>query len=75
MKLRLEMDGLRVETFETTAAAERGRGGTVRGNDASHPYQCATGDPSCPDTACQETCGLSCGGSCIATFGDCCPDS
>jgi hypothetical protein len=47
-KLSLQMDELRVETFETEAAARDARG-TVRGN---------LDTASCPGVSCAPTCGI-----------------
>ncbi len=80
-KLRLEIDALNVESFET----DRGRGpkpGTVRGNIYSG-YEIET--PCCPtgglqytcagQNTCANTCAASCNGSCNDwTCGTCiCP--
>lgn len=73
MKLRLELDCLRVETFETVAGAD-GERGTVRAHDTHPGGQCATGHDTCY-YSCEETCPLSCNPSCIATDAFCCPDS
>ncbi len=84
-KLTLDMDALRVESFD--AGAGDGRG-TVRGNveDAaqvavpvSDPWTCA-GDPlscggSCDATcsrSCQATCDRSCNGTCAGGSCDTC---
>jgi hypothetical protein len=69
-KVGLEIDALRVETFET-ARAPAARG-TVRAHDSAEPSgtggfpsddPCATCADSCWG-ACVETQALSCGGSC-----------
>ena len=74
MKLRLNIDELRVETFTTDEATD-GRG-TVRGHEGSQPHNCFSGEWSCiPEASCGETCPLSCNPSCLATVGVCCPDS
>jgi hypothetical protein len=73
MKLKLELDDVRVDTFET-AADDGGERGTVRGHDTQPGGQCATGHPTC-HASCEETCPLSCNPSCIATDAFCCPDS
>jgi hypothetical protein len=71
MKLRLKVDELRVETFETTRATAKARG-TVRALQATPPDNCFSGVWSCiPDASCGETCGMSCNGSCVNTY-DCC---
>lgn len=64
-KLKLEVDALRVETFET-AAAEQGMG-TVHGQ--ARPTR-----QSCADT-CEATCGdgSTCLETCVSCFGSCEP--
>ena len=77
MKLRLELDHLRVETFDTLPAAGPARG-TVRGN-ADFMDAGAVAEPgddgssiytnSCPYTAqptCPNTCYASCPGTCYS---------
>jgi hypothetical protein len=59
-KLRLELDALRVETFD--AGAGDGRG-TVRGRE-SDPWTCA-GDPE----SCGGSCDASCTGGCDPSDG------
>lgn len=67
-KLRLSLDTLCVESFDTGAGAGRG---TVRGNfvDAggvireSDPWTCA-GDPVSCGGSCDATCGRSCDATC-----------
>ncbi|HEU0301843.1 MAG TPA: hypothetical protein VFR37_20480 [Longimicrobium sp.] len=73
MKLKLELDDLRVDTFDT-AADEGSERGTVHGHDTRPGVQCATGPNTCY-YSCEETCPLSCNPSCIATDAFCCPDS
>lgn len=56
-KIRLDVDALRVETFETDrAAADRG---TVRGHDdasgQSCPYECTRYEPTCRAPLCGAT--------------------
>lgn len=71
MKLRLKIDELRVETFETTRRGESTRG-TVRAHEGTQPNNCFSGQWSCiPDASCEDTCGMSCWGSCVNTY-DCC---
>jgi hypothetical protein len=53
-KIRLHLDALRVESFETDAA-ERERG-TVHGHDASGQsctYNCTLDEPTCNGAACR----------------------
>ena len=70
-KRKLDVDHLRVDSFETGDAAEIR--GTVRGHETG-PTACVfrTCWDSCDVNA---TCGLSCNPSCIATDGFCCPES
>ena len=71
MKLKLKMDELRVETFETTRGLANARG-TVRAHEATPPDNCFSNQWSCfLDSSCGDTCGLSCDGSCVNTY-DCC---
>ena len=85
-KLKLVMDDLRVESFDTTTAANEG--GTVFGeqctcySDCTCPG-CPTCDGTCPQT-CPQTCDdASCAGSCWCpsqvcefTWGSCtCPEN
>jgi hypothetical protein len=73
MKLKLKIEALRVETFDTDTVAD-GRG-TVRANGATPPNNCFSGWWSCiPEGSCGETCALSCNPSCVATQGECCPE-
>jgi len=55
-KIRLDVDALRVETFETArAGADRG---TVRAHDASGqscPYECTRAEPTCNGPLCAAT--------------------
>jgi hypothetical protein len=73
MKLKLNVEDLRVDTFEAERAPDRRRG-TVRANGATD----SNGQPfcsgfDCPTLAsCYETCGLSCNPSCVETYAECC---
>ena len=62
-KLRLQLDDLKVDTFDTTAAQEAK--GTVFGEQCTCQTQCTCpGCPSCGDT-CPQTCaGMSCDHTC-----------
>ncbi len=71
-KLKLELDALKVESFESGAAGERG--GTVRGNapatalcDSIQICSIKNGNASFDGS-----CGLECTGTCGNTYGDCC---
>jgi hypothetical protein len=69
-KLRLDLDDLAVDGFQT-AAPERG-GGTVRGEQGTHYTYCTCAFPTCmatcPNTCAQTcddySCAESCGGTC-----------
>jgi hypothetical protein len=61
-KLKLHLDALAVESFDT--ASLLGRPGTVRGNDTT-----ATNEVSCYYTVCETDC------SCLAASNCCTPDS
>ena len=73
MKLKLAVEDLRVETFETVAGGDRERG-TVHAHESLPGIPCATGAPTCP-YSCDETCPLSCNPTChyaMETCGDTC---
>jgi hypothetical protein len=57
-KLKLRLDDLLVDTFQTTSAAKEK--GTVFGEQCTCYTNCTC--PGCP--TCDYTCGQSCGGSC-----------
>ena len=69
-KLKLEMDDLKVESFD--AGDARPRTGTVRGLGVAPPDS----QRICPFTVKGsepgETCDLGCTGTCGNTYGDCC---
>jgi hypothetical protein len=79
-KLRLDLEGLSVDSFDTAAPATRP--GTVFGEECTCPTNCTCpGCPTCDDTACGQlscaetcqTCWESCfGGSCYDTCDDTC---
>jgi hypothetical protein len=70
MKLKLKIDELRVDTFETHRTPATG--GTVRAHEGTQPPNCFSGVWTCiPEASCGETCGMSCNGSCVNTY-DCC---
>lgn len=62
-RVKLQVEELAVESFETSQA--RGRG-TVLGRmaDAAAPYPEADTYPECPSPLCQDTPLASCNGSC-----------
>lgn len=63
-KLKLEIDALRVESFDTTEAA-RAAAGTVRAhNDAMEEELVAITTPQTREFSCLGTCKLSCWGTC-----------
>ena len=71
MKLKLRLDDLQVDTFQTTSAPKQK--GTVFGEQCTCYTQCTCpGCPSCAnyatcDASCNGTCGASCNGTCGAT--------
>lgn len=72
MKLMLRVEDLVVASFEAAAPPARARG-TVRANQSDpntcYPVICYSGEPSCLGTCPpEETCGLSCGGTCIPSL-------
>ena len=84
-KLKLELDELRVESFDTTAADGVARG-TVRGNAGAYPAAsadidtCATQSPDCSwDSNCARSCPWTCAGDPVSCGGSCdgatCPDT
>jgi hypothetical protein len=74
-KLKLQLDDLQVDTFQTTAP-ERPKG-TVFGEQCTCYTQCTC--PGCPtcanygtcDASCNGTCDASCNGTCEATCASC----
>jgi hypothetical protein len=78
-KLKLEMDELRVESFQTTAAGGAARG-TVRGNNITHgeswdlPCIPDDGNQTLDPALCATqvyTCAASCNGTCNSCYGTC----
>jgi hypothetical protein len=72
MKLKLRIEDLTVASFEATPETPRERG-TVQANQSDpnscYPMVCYSGVDSCLGTCVQEeTCGMSCGGTCIAAY-------
>ncbi len=70
-KLRLNLDQLTVDSFDTsTVAAEKG---TVFGEQCTCWTNCTCpGCPTCDNTACgQNTCGNTCGDTCGASCNTC----
>jgi hypothetical protein len=58
-KLKLDVDSIRVESFE--ASPDRGpQTGTVRGNDGSYDEQGCSGDDTCLGESCVETACATC---------------
>ena len=70
MKLKLKLDDLQVDTFQTTSAARQK--GTVFGEQCTCYTQCTC--PGCPtcDASCNGTCDASCNGTCDASCGGTC---
>jgi hypothetical protein len=66
-KLKLNLENLAVESFDTTPAALGKDGGTVFGQQCTCYTQCTC--PGCPtcDASCNGTCNASCNGTCGAT--------
>ncbi|HEX6373895.1 MAG TPA: hypothetical protein VF006_33510 [Longimicrobium sp.] len=64
-KLKLRLDDLLVDTFQTTGASREK--GTVFGEQCTCYTQCTC--PGCPTcyASCNGTCDASCNGSCVAT--------
>ena len=70
-KLRLEIDALRVESFDTSAPAAGA--GTVRAHaDAVVGDFEAITTPQTQQASCIDTCKLSCFGTCLASCGGSC---
>lgn len=74
MKLRLRIEDLAVDSFQAAPGRSDARG-TIRGNGSDpntcYPVICASGEASCLGTCPpEETCGLSCGGTCIPSLCD-----
>ncbi len=75
-KVRLNLDALRVESFDTSSYAARPPRGTVQARGVvAEPYsdfqQCGS-YPNCPSPLCVDTPLASCDGSCAWTCGDSC---
>jgi hypothetical protein len=75
MKLKLRIEELAVDSFQAAPATAQGRG-TVRAHasdpNTCYPMICYSGHWTCIDS-CQDTCGLSCNGTCIPAY--CNPES
>lgn len=72
MKLKLRIEDLSVDSFQAEGATAAPRG-TVQANESDpqtcYPVYCFSGSPSCLGTCPpEETCGLSCGGTCIPAY-------
>jgi hypothetical protein len=70
-KLKLDMEELSVESFDTTPDARR-EVGTVFGQQCTCYTQCTC--PGCPtcDASCNGTCGGTCAGTCDASCNGTC---
>lgn len=74
-KLKLDLDNLRVDSFDTTPAEGNGGRGTVFGHAESFQYGCTDG-ASCDSCAGScGTCEASCCGTCNTCYTNCgtCP--
>jgi hypothetical protein len=65
-KLKLDLDDLRVDSFDTTPAAAAGERGTVHGQYPETYRGCNTDEETCDSCfgSCGDTCGYSCNGTC-----------
>jgi len=65
MKLRLRLDDLRVDAFETSVAGREARG-TVRAHESGFTVQpCPIWTAqNCPPQTADDTCGMTCGPTC-----------
>jgi hypothetical protein len=72
-KLKLRLDDLKVDTFQTTAAQREK--GTVFGEQCTCPTACTC--PGCPtcDASCNGSCNASCNGTCDYTCEASCNDT
>jgi hypothetical protein len=71
-KMKLEIDALRVDTFDTTAIVRRNPG-TVRAHaDANDDELIAITTPQTQERSCWGTCKLSCWGTCEASCNGTC---
>lgn len=74
-KLKLHLDQLTVDSFDTLAADAR-RGTVQAFAPPTLLYTCATCDPSCEScnscfNTCHNTCGPSCNGTCVTCYTAC----
>jgi len=69
-KLKLQLDDLRIDSFDTTPAQQAK--GTVFGEQCTCYTQCTC--PGCPtcDASCNGTCAASCNGTCGASCAGTC---
>ena len=80
-KMKLSLDDLKVESFQTTPDAGEGEKGTVFGyltQDLTICDTCDTCNASCNGTcnaSCGGTCGNTCNGTCHASCGGTCDAS
>ena len=71
-KLKLKLDDLQVDTFQTTPASKEK--GTVFGEQCTCWTQCGQNTcPGCPtcDATCNGTCNASCNGTCASCGASC----
>lgn len=70
MKLKLNVEDLAVDSFDSAPASSEAHG-TVRANasdpNTCYPVVCYSGRWTCIDS-CQDTCGLSCNGTCVPAY-------
>jgi hypothetical protein len=68
-KLKLDLDGLRIDSFDTTPANAVERKGTVQGQFDTAVASCdGTCDNTCDGCSCCCTCCPSCGGTCETCY-------
>lgn len=71
-RLKLRIDALEVESFDTSAAP-RAHAGTVRAHqDGMIGEEVAITTPQSRDPSCFDTCKISCWGTCLASCGGTC---
>lgn len=79
-KLKLDLDDLRIDSFDTTPAFGERQRGTVVGAAPETYYGCNSEGETCDtcrtcNDTCWYTCGVSCGGTCNTCYTNCgtCP--
>jgi hypothetical protein len=74
-KMKLSLDDLKVESFQTTPEGAEGDRGTVYGYISCDLTICQECGPTCActrDPSCNGTCAASCNGTCYASCGGTC---